>query len=170
MSIKSIQLGILSIILCIGIYCIPIGSQIYLNSFSILSIIPIYIITRKNPSIGLISYLVSFLSIGIINSYDNSMIFLLFYGLLGIFLGLFSHYRKNNIITSLITGVILYISINGYNYINTSYNMYNFNERYILTQLIILIFSIFFSLLILSICEYLYNKIIKINFISNLIK
>lgn len=170
MSIKSIQLGILSIILCIGIYYIPIGSQIYLNFFSILSIIPIYIITRKNPSIGLISYLVSFLSIGIINSYDNSMIFLLFHGLLGIFLGLFSHYRKNHIITSLITGGILYISINGYNYINTSYNMCNFNERYILTQLIILIFSIFFSLLTLSICEYVYNKIIKINFISNLIK
>ena len=131
-----------------------------LTLFIIFTTIPIYIISKKSPSIGLLTYIILFLSI-LLDDYYYSILFLFFYGIVGVFLGMLSHYLDKKFLISLINGVILFISINA---INMTLTLTTLSNPYINTsflQLIILLFSIFFSYIMLLICNYIYGKLFK---------
>ena len=76
-----------------------------------------------------------------------------------------SHYLDKKFLISLINGVILFISINA---INMTLTLTTLSNPYINTsflQLIILLFSIFFSYIMLLICNYIYGKLFKTKYI-----
>lgn len=134
--------------------------------FIVLSTVPIYIISKKSPSTGLLTYIIVFLFI-LSTDYYHSIIFLFFYGLAGVFLGMFSHYLNKNILISIINGVILAISINGMNMtLRTSILSVQYSNG-ILLQGLILLFSIVCSFVMLVICNYIYDILYKMENISN---
>ena len=134
-----------------------------LNLFILLSTVPIYIISKKSPSAGLLIYIIVSLSILSADFY-RGIVFLFFYGVIGVFLGMFSHYLNQNILISVLNGIILAISINGMN-MTLRLNIQYSNE--ILLQGLILFFSIVFSFVTLVICNYIYDILYKIENISN---
>lgn len=134
--------------------------------FIVLSTVPVYIISKKSPSTGLLTYIIVFLFI-LSTDYYHSIIFLFFYGLAGVFLGMFSHYLNKNILISIINGVILAISINGMNMtLRTSILSVQYSNG-ILLQGLILLFSIVCSFVMLVICNYIYDILYKMENISN---
>lgn len=148
------------------IMCIINSYSNLLTLFIIFSTVPIYIISKKSPSIGLLTYIVLFLSI-LLTDYYHSIIFLFFYGVIGVFLGMLSHYLNKNILISLINGVILAISINGMNTTLTTDFLRIQYSNGILLQSLILLLSIAFSFVTLVICNYIYDILYKIDNISN---
>ena len=137
-----------------------------LTLFIVLSTVLIYIISKKSPSTGLLTYIIVFLFI-LSTDYYHSIIFLFFYGVIGVFPGMFSHYLNKNILISIINGVILAISINGMNMtLRTSILSIQYSNG-ILLQGLILLFSIVCSFVTLVICNYIYDTLYKIENISN---
>lgn len=162
MRIKYIVLGIVITIISFIINCIPILHSNIFTFTTILSTITIYIISRKSPSIGLLSYIASFLLISLIDSYQ-SIIFLFINGLLGIFLGMLRYYTENNKLVAILNGIILTISVNGMYSILGENSLYIQNTNSILTQILICAFSLGYSLIMLLFCNYIYDKLEEIN-------
>ncbi len=148
----------LSIIVGLVISYIPIICSEKLAFITILSIIPIYIISRKSPSIGLISYILTFLLIAISNQTEGIR-FLFINGLLGLFLGMFSYYIRKKVLMSLLMGGILYISINGMCNIVNINTINDFCLNTLMIQFIAILLCVLYSLITLIICDYLYKKI-----------
>ena len=161
MKYKNIALSIVLMLISILIHFIHIivdSLPIYITLFSI---IPIYIISRNNPSIGILAYICSFIIIFLFDYYEG-LIFILLNGLLGIFLGMLSHYINKKLLISIITSVVLFISINGIMIITNYTNIYIQSLNILLLQFSIFIISIIISLTSLIICDYIYNKVLLI--------
>ena len=163
------QYSTIFIILVAIIMCISKFYSNILPFILVLSTALIYIITRRSPSAGLLTYMGIFLLILLDSSYQ-SIVFLFFYGILGVFLGMFSHYLNKRILISILNGVILAISINGmYLTLGTSILSSQYTSG-ILLQCLILVFSILCSFITLIICNHIYNKFYKKDNLSNIIK
>ena len=151
---------IISLISMAIIMCILKYYSNFITLFIVLSTFPIYIISKKYPSLGLLAYIILFLFILSIDYY-HSIIFLFFYGIIGIFLGMLSHYLNKNILISIINGVILAISINGMNMTLTFSELGWQYSNGILIQFLILLLSIVFSFIMLLIYNYIYTTLYK---------
>lgn len=158
MKVKSLLIYIMLFFIIPVVHYIPVICSDKFGFLTILSILPMYIISRKSPSLGLLSYISVFLLITLVSKYEGTR-FLFINGLLGIFLGMLSHYLNKKILISLLMGIILYISINGM--INTN-NFSLLGSVYlnkVIFQYAIILFSLVFSFSTLMICDYLYRKI-----------
>ena len=71
MKTKYLTLGALLAVVSAIFQCIPaLFSEIFIF-LTIFSSIPIYFIARKQPSIGILSYIISFMLISIISPHEN---------------------------------------------------------------------------------------------------
>ena len=161
MKYKNIVLSIVLMLISILIHFTHIvvdNLPLYMTLFSI---IPIYIISRNDPSIGILAYIGAFMIIFLLDYYEG-LIFILLNGLLGIFLGMLSHYINKKLLISIITSIILFISINGIMIITNYTNIYIQGLNVLLFQFSVFIISIIISLTSLIICDYIYNKVLLI--------
>lgn len=161
MKYKNVVLGIILMLVSILIHFIHIVVDDLPLSITLLSILPIYIINRRNPSIGILAYIGAFMIISSFDYYEGLM-FILFNGILGIFLGMFSHYIDKKLLISIMTSIILFISINGIIIVINYTNIYIQSSNALLFQFSIFIISIIISLASLIICDYIYNKVLLI--------
>lgn len=166
MKLKYIIMSIFTILIGFIINFIPVTFIKIPVIVTIINIIPIYIITRGNPSSGLITYIGLFL-LTILVSYEIALIFLFINGLIGLFIGMFSHYTENKYAISLLSGLFLTVGINAICFIlQTNMLEINHSVNFILNIIVIYILSVIACLMTLLVC----NKIINIKLIYNLIE
>ncbi|MGL5692924.1 MAG: hypothetical protein ACRCXA_02515 [Peptostreptococcaceae bacterium] len=158
---KYIIISIFIMLMVFIINCIPMIFPKVPIIITVINILPMYIITRKNPSAGLITYVGVFL-LTILSYYDMAIIFLFINGLIGIFIGMFNHYTENKYIISLFSGLALTLGVNGICSIKFSFVYLIDIEMYIL--------SVILCFIILLGCNYMYNKIINIKLRDSLIE
>ena len=161
MKYKNIVLSIVLMLISILIHFTHIVVDNFPLYITLFSIIPIYIISRNDPSIGTLAYIGAFMIIFLLDYYEG-LIFILLNGLLGIFLGMLSHYINKKLLISIITSIILFISINGIMIITKYTNIYIQGLNVLLFQFSVFIISIIISLTSLIICDYIYNKVLLI--------
>ncbi len=161
MKYKNIVLSIVLMLISILIHFTHIVVDNFPLYITLFSIIPIYIISRNDPSIGILAYIGAFMIIFLLDYYEG-LIFILLNGLLGIFLGMLSHYINKKLLISIITSIILFISINGIMIITKYTNIYIQGLNVLLFQFSVFIISIIISLTSLIICDYIYNKVLLI--------
>jgi len=161
MKYKNIVLSIVLMLISILIHFTHIVVDNFPLYMTLFSIIPIYIISRNDPSIGILAYICAFMIIFLLDYYEG-LIFILLNGLLGIFLGMLSHYINKKLLISVITSIILFISINGIMIITNYTNIYIQGLNVLLFQFSVFIISIIISMTSLIICDYIYNKVLLI--------
>ncbi|MGL5328996.1 MAG: hypothetical protein ACRDD7_06985 [Peptostreptococcaceae bacterium] len=164
MKLKYILIIILAMFLSFIINCIPVIFIEIPIIVTVCSVVPIYVSTRQWPSIGLLSYIGTFL-ITIVIDYKAGVVFLFINGLLGIFIGTFIYYIENKYLICTLSGLVLSIGINGIRYtkdINSLESFIYMLDKFNQIELIVL--STIYSTAVYFICEYIYNKIINTEF------
>ena len=125
------------------------------------SAIPIYIICKINPKIGVVSTIVSFLIINLLSTHE-ALFFICSNGPIGTALGYCSYFTSNKKIIIFVSSVILSITISIMNFIIGIPVFGTPLPGTIITQiLILLIFSLVYSLIYLYLCEFIFRKIKK---------
>jgi len=157
MKTRYLTLGALLAVVSAIFQCIPaLFSEIFIF-LTIFSSIPIYFMARKQPSIGILSYIVSFMLISTISPHEN-IIFLFTNGVVGLSLGLFSYYIDKKILVSLLSGLMLSISICIVNFI-IGINIIGFSIKFaIIPLLCIYLFSFAYCLAFNVLCSFIYNR------------
>lgn len=112
---KTIVIGSLLAAIAAIFQLIPVFLTEGLVFLTILSAIPIYLISIINPKIGFLSYLITG-TLVIIFSIHEGLFFLCTNGVVGMSLGICSHYTKKKLIIWVISSIALTISLNIMNY------------------------------------------------------
>jgi len=129
---------------------------------TMLSALPIYLISRIHPKLGLMASLAAFFIISIISVHEG-LFFLLTNGPVGCSLGFGSHYFKKKINIIIFSSFILAVGLCIMNFFIGipvfGFPMTGFIEIQLLG---ILIFSFVYNLLYLKICNFIYDRFVRI--------
>ena len=157
MKTKYLVLGSLLAVISSIFQCIPaLFSEVFIF-LTIFSAIPIYYMARKQPNIGILTYLIAFILITIISPHENIM-FLFTNGVVGLSLGFFTYYIDEKVLVSLLSGFILSISICILNFI-IGINVIGFTINFAIIPLIcIFLFSFIYCLVFNILCSSIYNR------------
>lgn len=112
---KTVVVGALLAVIAALFQVIPVFLSELFVILTILSAVPIYIVSRLSPKIGLLSYFTASMLIMLISTHEG-IFFLCTNGIIGISLGICSYYTKKKTITWLISSVILTITLSIMNY------------------------------------------------------
>lgn len=112
---KSIVIGALLSAIAALFQIIPVLLSEIFVFLTMLSAVPIYIVSRINPRVGVLSYLVATMIIMLFSVHEASL-FLCTNGIVGISLGTCGYYKKQRAITLLISPLILTITLSILNY------------------------------------------------------
>lgn len=112
---KIIVLGALCAALAAIFQLIPFFLTEILIFLTIFSSLPIYIVSRINPKVGVLTYIVASFIIMILSIHEG-LFFLCTNGIIGISLGICQHYKTIKSITWLICSIVLTITLSIMNY------------------------------------------------------
>lgn len=83
--------------------------------FTIFSAVPIYIVSRINPKVGVLSYFVASMLVMLLSIHEG-LFFLCTNGIVGISLGICSYYKKMKVITWFLSSLVLTVTLSIMNY------------------------------------------------------
>ncbi|MDD2495948.1 MAG: hypothetical protein PHE29_12240 [Tissierellia bacterium] len=161
MSIRNIAQGGLLICLSAILQLLPTTfGEIFIIA-TILSAIPIYILSRISPKVGLIGYIIAGICIFFFNVHEG-LFFLFTNGLVGVSLGTFNYILESKLLISLFSGIVLTLSLSIVNFI-IGIPVLGINlPGKLLTQIsILMVFSIVYSFVYLYLANFIYNFLKK---------
>lgn len=163
MKTKYLVLGGLLAIISVIFQCIPTFLSEAFIFLTVFSTVPIYIISKKQPIIGILSYIIAFILISFISSHENIM-FIFTNGLVGISLGISDYYTSRILFICSISAILLTTSIFIVNFV-IGINLLGFsiNTSY-LSILLIFLASFIYSFVFLYVCRFFYKRIKISNF------
>lgn len=157
MSIRNIAQGGLLICLSCILQLLPVSFGEVFVIASIFSAIPIYILSRLNPRVGLFGYIISGILIFLFNSHEG-LFFLFTNGIVGFSLGAFNYRFKSRILVSLFSGIVLTLSLSVVNFIVGIPVLGTNLPGNLFTQISFLIFfSIVYCFIYLLFASFIYN-------------
>lgn len=115
MNTKTIVIGSLLAAIAAIFQLIPVFLTEGLVFLTILSAIPIYLISIINPKVGLLSYIITGILVMIFSIHEG-LFFLCTNGVVGMSLGISSYYTKKKLIIWAISSITLTISLSIMNY------------------------------------------------------
>lgn len=158
-STRALILGGLCVCLAVILQLIPVFFGENFVLITILSTIPIYIISRLNTKMGCIVFFISGLIISEV-SFHEGLFFLFANGLVGVSLGLGSYYFKRKGFIVLLGGISLFFALMILNFVlGISVFGVSLPGTFFIKLSIILIFSLLYCYFYLNICNYIYRKI-----------
>lgn len=116
MNTKTIVIGSLLAAIAAIFQLIPVFLTEGLVFLTILSAIPIYLISIINPKVGLLSYIITGILVMIFSIHEG-LFFLCTNGVVGMSLGMSSYYTKKKLIIWAISSITLTISLSIMNYV-----------------------------------------------------
>lgn len=157
MSIRNITQGGLLICLSVLLQLLPAAfGEIFIIA-TILSAVPIYIMSRSNPKAGFTAYIITGVLIYTFNSHEG-MFFLFTNGLVGFSIGAFSYITKSKIIISILSGVILTFSLAIVNFlIGIPVLGVNFPGSILIQIPVLMAFSIVYCFMYSLFADFTYN-------------
>lgn len=161
MSIRNIAQGGLLICLSAILQLLPTTfGEIFIIA-TILSAIPIYILSRISPKVGLIGYIIAGICIFFFNVHEG-LFFLFTNGLVGVSLGTFNYILESKLLISLFSGIVLTLSLSIVNFI-IGIPVLGINlPGKLLTQIsILMVFSIVYCFVYLYLANFIYNFLKK---------
>lgn len=161
MSIRNIAQGGLLICLSAILQLLPTTfGEIFIIA-TILSAIPIYILSRISPKVGLIGYIIAGILIIFFNMHEG-LFFLFTNGLVGVSLGIFNYILESKLLISLLSGIVLTLSLSIVNFI-IGFPVLGINlPGKLLTQIsILMVFSIVYCFVYLYLANFVYNFLKK---------
>lgn len=112
---KTLIIGSLFAVIAALFQLIPtLFSEVFVF-FTIFSAVPIYIVSRINPKAGVLSYFVASMIVTLLSIHE-ALFFLFTNGIVGISLGICSHYTKVKTITWSLSSLVLTITLSIMNY------------------------------------------------------
>lgn len=128
---------------------------------SILSSIPIYILSRINPKVGIIGYMIAGLLIFLFNAHEG-LFFLFTNGPVGFALGAFNYLFKSKTLISVFSGIVLTISLGTVNFI-VGIPVFGINlPGNLISQICILLaFSVIYCFIYLLFASFIFNFLRK---------
>ncbi|MFL0245452.1 hypothetical protein [Candidatus Clostridium stratigraminis] len=159
---KTVVVGALFAVLAALFQVIPVFLSELFVILTILSAVPIYIVSRLNPQVGLLSYFTASLLIMLISTHEG-IFFLCTNGIIGISLGACSYYTKKKTIIWLISSVVLTITLSFMNYIiGISIFGINIPGGIIIQLAILFIFSVVYNIFYYSFSNFIFKLIKKL--------
>lgn len=157
LTIRNIAQGSLLICLSAILQLLPTSFGEVFVIATILSAIPIYFLSRLNPKVGLIGYIIAGTLILMFNTHEG-LFFLFTNGVVGFSIGTFSYMLKFKLLISIFSGMVLTLSLCIVNFI-IGINVLGFNlPGNILTQIgILMAFSSIYCFLYLLLANFIYN-------------
>lgn len=163
MKTKYIILGGLLAVISAILQCIPAFLSEAFIFLTVLSTIPIYIIAKKQPTLGILSYIIAFILISFISPHENIM-FIFTNGILGLSLGICNYFTDKKFLICSISTILLTFSICIVNFIiGINIIGFSFNLSFLPIVLIFLATSVY-SFIFLVICKFFYKRINISNF------
>ena len=163
MKTKYIILGGLLAVISAILQCIPAFLSEAFIFLTILSTIPIYIIAKKQPVLGILSYIITFILISFISPHENIM-FIFTNGILGLSLGICNYFTDKKRLICSISAILLTISICIVNFI-IGINIIGFSFNLSLLPIVLIFLgSSVYSFIFLVICRFFYKRINISNF------
>ena len=130
--------------------------------FTILSALPLYIIARLDPRMGIASYIVAPILIMLLSTHE-ALFFICTNGPIGLFLGIWQYYQKSKVFTIIITGLVLTFSLGMINFVVGIPVFGTPLPGVIIAQLgFLFIFSVLYSSFYLFIANKIYNYLKKL--------
>lgn len=156
-SIRNIAQGGLLICLSVVLQLIPTSFGEVFIIATILSAIPIYILSRLNPKVGFVGYIIAGILIFFFNAHEG-LFFFFTNGVVGFSLGVFNYILKSKVLISIFSGIILTLSLSVVNFI-VGIPVLGINlTGNLLTQVgILMLFSIIYCFIYLFLANYVYN-------------
>lgn len=159
MNIKYITLGAILATIAAMFQLIPNFFSEMFVLFTVFSALPIYIMSRINPKVGILSYLVADFII-ILFSVHEGLLFLFTNGMIGLSLGICCYFIKRKSIICIISSAILTIALCILNYGIGIPVFGGVIPGKIVIQLTILLgFSILYNIIYFFIASFIYNRL-----------
>lgn len=112
---KTVVIGALFAIIAALFQAIPILLSEIFVLFTIFSAVPIYIVSKINPKVGVLSYFVASMLILLISTHEG-LFFLFTNGIIGVSLGTCSYYTKKKVVIWFLSSFVLTITLCIMNY------------------------------------------------------
>lgn len=157
MSIRNIAQGGLLICLSSVLQLIPASFGEIFVIVTIFSAIPIYILSRLNPKVGLLGYIIAGILIFFFNAHEG-LFFLFTNGVVGFSLGAFNYMLKSRFLISLSSGIVLTLSLTLVNFIiGIPVLGVNLPGNLLIQVSIIMFFSLIYCSIYLFLANFIYN-------------
>lgn len=157
MSVRNIAQGGLLICLSSVLQLIPASFGEIFVIVTIFSAIPIYILSRLNPKVGLLGYIIAGILIFFFNAHEG-LFFLFTNGVVGFSLGTFNYMLKSRLLISLSSGIVLTLSLTLVNFIiGIPVLGVNLPGNLLIQISIIMVFSLIYCSIYLFLANFIYN-------------
>ncbi|HAX72256.1 MAG TPA: hypothetical protein DCY20_01895 [Firmicutes bacterium] len=161
MNTKFLVLGALLTVIATIFQCIPALLSEAFIFFTIFSTFPIFLAARLKTSLGIICYLLTILLISFISPHE-SLIFIFTNGVVGLSLGVARFYFNATKLIFLLSGLILFLSLNLVPYI-TGVLLFGFSlQLNLVTQVPLLIFCLVYCLIFQYLCDIIYKRVLPV--------
>ncbi len=157
LSIRNIAQGGLLICLSAVLQLLPTSfGEVFIIS-TVLSAIPIYILSRLNPKVGLLGYIIAGMLIFFFNVHEG-LFFLFTNGAVGFSIGTFNHMLKSKLLISILSGMVLTLSLSSVNFIiGIPVLGINLPGNLPIQIGVLLVFSIVYCFIYLLFANFIYN-------------
>jgi hypothetical protein len=160
--VKYITLGGLLIVIAVLFQLTPVFLTELFVPITMLSALPIYLITRLNPKYGAVALIATALVTSLVSVHEG-MFFLFTNGPVGFSLGICSHYIKNLTAITLIASIILTISLSAMTFIiGIPVFGARISSSFVFELAIIFTFSNVYSFLYLKLSNYMFRYLIRL--------
>lgn len=157
LNIRSIAQGSLLVCLSVLLQLLPTTFGEVFITATILSAIPIYILSRLNPKVGFVGYIVAGVLIILINAHEG-LFFIFTNGVVGYSLGAFSYLLNSKLLISILSGIVLTLLLSIVNFIvGIPVLGINLPGNLLIQIIIIIVFSIIYCFIYLLLANFIYN-------------
>lgn len=126
---------------------------------TIFSAIPIYLVSRMNPKIGIITGIITFILIGFFSMHE-ALFFIFTNGTVGVSLGCFTHFTSKKAVFLPLSALVSTAALSMLNYvIGIPIFGVPIPGTFIVQILILLAFALVYCLIFTLFCEYVYRKL-----------
>jgi hypothetical protein len=160
---KIVVIGALFAAIAALFQLIPILLSEVFVLLTIFSAVPIYIVSRINPKVGVLTYFVASMLIMLLSIHEG-LFFLCTNGIIGISLGICSYYTKMKAITWFLSSLVLTVTLSIMNYgIGIPVFGSKIPGGIIIQIVIIFLFSTIYNIFYYYFSNYIFNILKKLN-------
>jgi len=157
LNVRNIAQGGLLICLSSMLQLLPTSFGEIFVIFTIFSAIPIYILSKLNPRVGLLGYIIAGTLIFSFNAHEG-LFFLFTNGVVGFSLGAFNYRLKSKVLISLFSGIVLTLSLTLVNFIiGIPVLGVNLPGNLLIQISILMFFSLVYCFIYLFLANFIYN-------------
>lgn len=156
---RTLVLGVLLAGLAVIFQLMPVFLSEAVIFLTVLSTVPIYVIARTAPRIGITAYVITGIVISIINIHEG-LIYVFTNGIIGLALGIGMYNTRNRVVVCALTALLLAVTLNFlHSFIGIPVLGIDLPEAFLVRMIILLVFSAVYAGIALCLLEQLMKKV-----------